>query len=303
MPTSYTSPAFSAEGVHFSMHENIMMIQVDNAFASAVITTHGGSVLSYTPKQSGAGQDLLWVSPTAVYNGQKPVRGGVPVCWPWFGANPQNSTAPAHGFVRNEVWRLDHVATLESGVTEIRLTMESTAESLALWPHNFHLALNIEVGAKLAMSLTTTNLNEHDIQITEAFHTYFKVADARNLAIHGLEGSRHLDTLGNAPAEQQIGVVTLAPPMDSVYLDQTGDVWIVDSGHQRKIVIEKQRADSAVVWNPGPETVKGFADIPDDCWPDFVCVEAGNVFDNAVVIAGGDKHTMTMILSSQQEDA
>ena len=205
MPSSYTQQ-FSAEGVSFSMQENIMMINVENAFASALITTHGGSVLSYTPKN---GQDLLWVSPTAVYNGQKPVRGGVPVCWPWFGASTENASAPAHGFVRNAVWRLDHVANLESGVTEIVLTFDSSPETLAIWPHSFHLALKIEVGEKLAMSLITSNLNDHDIQITEAFHTYFNVADARNLVIAGLEGSTHLDKLSNAPAERQVETLTL----------------------------------------------------------------------------------------------
>ena len=296
MPTRYTQQ-FSAEGVSFSMQENIMMINVQNAFASAQITTHGGCVLSYTPNN---GEDLLWVSPTAIYNGQKPVRGGVPVCWPWFGANAQDASAPAHGFVRNAVWHLDHVANLDSGVTEIVLSFDSNADTLAIWPHNFHLALKIEVGEKLAMSLITSNLNDHDIQITEAFHTYFNVADARNLVINGLEGSTHLDKLSGAPAESQIETLTLVPPMDSVYLDQTGDVSIADAGHQRRIVIEKQHADSAVVWNPGPETVKGFADVPDDLWPEFVCVEAGNIFDNAVMIASGDKHTMTMMLSSQK---
>ena len=293
---SHYRQQFSAEGVSFAMRENIMMIDVENEFASALITTHGGCVLSFTPKN---GQDLLWVSPTALYNGQKPVRGGVPVCWPWFGANTQYASAPAHGFVRNAVWHLDHVAKLDSGVTEIVLTFDSNAETLAIWPHSFHLALKIEVGKKLTMSLITTNLNDYDIQITEAFHTYFNVADARNLVIRGLEGSTHLDKLSNAPAERQMETLTLKPPMDSVYLNQTGDIAIEDAGNQRRIMIEKLHADSAVVWNPGPETVKGFADLPDDLWPEFVCVEAGNIFDNAVVIASGDKHTMSMMLSSQ----
>ncbi|WP_019557500.1 D-hexose-6-phosphate mutarotase [Thiomicrorhabdus arctica] len=296
MPSRY-SQQFSAEGVRFSMRENIMMIDVENAFASAQITTHGGCVLSFTPKN---GQDLLWVSPTALYNGQKPVRGGIPICWPWFGAHSQETSAPAHGFVRNAVWHLDHIANLDSGVTEIVLTFDSNADTLAIWPHSFHLALRIEVGEKLAMSLITTNLSNHDIQITEAFHTYFNVADARNLVITGLEGSTHLDKLSHAPAERQVKTLTLNPPMDSVYLHQTSDVSIEDVGHQRNITIEKQHADSAVVWNPGPETVKGFADVPDDVWPEFVCVEAGNVFDNEVMIASGDKHTMTMLLSSQR---
>jgi glucose-6-phosphate 1-epimerase len=286
----------TAEGVSFRMQDNIMMIEVKNGLASALITTHGGSVLNFKPSDQ---PEVLWVSPTSIYNGQKPVRGGVPICWPWFGANATNPAAPAHGFVRNAVWQLEHVANMPTGVTEVVLGFDSSEETLALWPHYFHAELKIEVGEKLALSLTTYNLNDHDIEITEAFHTYFAVADARDLVIAGLDGATHLDKLTHKPAEVQAGNLVLKPPMDSVYLNHTADTVIEDVGNQRAIVIEKQGAQSAVVWNPGPETVKGFGDIPDDLWPAFVCVEAGNIADNAVVIGANEKHTFTMMLSSQ----
>ncbi len=293
MPQQFASQ-FTAEGVTFSMQDNIMLIQVENDFASAALTTHGASILSFTPK--GA-QDLLWVSPAAVYNGAKPIRGGIPVCWPWFGGAKQ-SGLPAHGFVRNKVWHLDHVMNLDSGVTEVVLTTDADEDSLALWPHHFHLELRVEIGEKLAVSLTTHNTNEHDIEITEALHSYFSVSQATALNISGVEGSIEHDTLCEPAAVAKCNEsITLAPPMDSVFTDQHKDIIISDTQMSRNLLIEKHNAASTIVWNPGEEIVKGFADIDDQAWSDFVCVEAGNVFDNAVVIPAREKHTMSMMLS------
>ena len=287
---------FTAEGVTFSMKDHLMMINVENEFASATLTTHGASVLSYVPK---GGKDLLWVSPTAIYNGEKPVRGGIPVCWPWFGAAKQ-AGLPAHGFVRNQVWHLDHVANLETGVTEIVFTFEPNESTLAIWPHQFHLELRIEVGQKLAVSLTTVNKNDYDIEITEALHTYFNIKESAGLLISGVEGSTEHDTLQKPiQVSARNKAITLAPAMDSVFTDQTNDLVIHDDKASRKIIIEKQQASSAIVWNPGPEIIKGFADVPEQSWVDFVCVEAGNVFENAITIPAGEKHCMRMMLSTR----
>jgi len=286
---------FSVEGVRISQQDKITMIDIENKFARAKITTHGGCVLSFTPNNA---QDLLWVSPTAIYNGEKPVRGGVPVCWPWFGAHPTDSSAPAHGFVRNAVWQLDSVEKLASGVTQVVLSFGSSAETLAIWPYEFHLDLKVTVAETLYLELTTTNLSEQEMLITEAFHTYFNVDNADGLNILGLDGSRHLDKLTHAPEVVQAGTIVLQPPMDSVYLDHTTDAVIEDAGNQRQIKIAKHASASSVVWNPGAEIVKGFGDIPDELWTKFVCVEAGNIFDNAVPIASGQKHSLMMQLAN-----
>lgn len=294
MPHQYANQ-FSAESVRFSMRDSLMLIEVDNALAQATITTHGASVLSFKPKNQT--EDLLWVSPTAVFNGEKAVRGGIPVCWPWFG-QAREAGLPAHGFVRNLVWHLDHVADLPSGQTELVLNSQDSEKTRALWPHRFHLQLKIEIGERLALSLTTFNPNDYDIEITEALHTYFKVSDASGLEIQGLEKSLHLDKLReNAPPQRQESSVTLNPPQDSVYLNQIGEVVIRDEGLQRGVRIDSQHAASTVVWNPGSEIVKGFVDIPDDTWPQFACVESGNVLDNAVMVPSGEKHTLTVIYS------
>lgn len=124
---------FSAKGLSFRTQENVQIIQIDNEFSTAEITPHGGCVLSFIPKAHSNIQDLLWVSPTAVYNAEKPVRGGVPVCWPWFGAHPTEESKPAHGFVRNAPWQLDQVNDLDSGATEVILSFESSEQTLKIW--------------------------------------------------------------------------------------------------------------------------------------------------------------------------
>ncbi|NPA72971.1 MAG: D-hexose-6-phosphate mutarotase, partial [Gammaproteobacteria bacterium] len=183
------------KGVSFSMQEAILNVQVENKHATASITTHGGCVLSFTPKNTDkqgregevtrSEQDLLWVSDQAVYNGQKPVRGGIPICWPWFGAHPDDSSLPAHGFVRNAAWKVAHVAELASGETEILFSFQSNEETKALWPHDFLLELKVLVGQTLALTLTTTNKGLSDFEITEAFHSYFSVGDANQVTISG----------------------------------------------------------------------------------------------------------------------
>lgn len=289
-----------ATGVRLSMREQLMMIEVENDFAKATITPHGACVLSFVPKSGNAsGQDLLWVSEAAVYTGEKPVRGGIPVCWPWFGPASEPGL-PAHGFVRNRVWHLDSVRNLDAGITEIILMLESDKTSLALWPHAFRLELKIEVGTELVMTLTTHNLNDHDIEVTEAFHSYFTVSDAESIQVEGLAPSFCYDKLTDADPVEQVDVLEILPPIDSVFIDQVVPVKIKDVEFQRNICIEKGNARSTVVWNPGPEIIKGFSDMTNDAWTRMLCVEAGNVLQNAVWLPSGEKHKM--ILKVYAED-
>lgn len=285
------------ESVMFTSKGGHNLIEVDNAFATAKISLHGACVLSFVPKKAGA-VDVLWESPTAIYDGSKPIRGGIPVCWPWFGPHPTDETLPAHGFVRDLIWQIDEIDHLDSGATEINLSCTSCPRSLAMWPYAFNLTLKVTVAETLTLDLTTSNLSKDTMTITEALHTYFNVGDVNGLEIAGVKDAMHMNKLSNAPAQRQESDITMAPPMDSVFVNQTAELVINDKLNQRKIHIAKQQAESCVVWNPGPEIVKGFKDIPHDQWQQFVCVEAGNVFDNAVSIAPGESHCLSMQLSA-----
>ncbi|HIE40713.1 MAG TPA: D-hexose-6-phosphate mutarotase [Thiomicrorhabdus sp.] len=283
----------------FDQQDELSIIRVDNVFATASIALYGASVLSFIPKGVSGNLDLLWVSPTAVFDGRKPVRGGVPICWPWFGKHAVNLALPAHGFVRNLLWQLDQVSTLESGATELAFSLESCKSTLEIWPYSFHLALVVTVGETLSLRLITTNLSDQEMRFTEAFHSYFKVEDVSKISVFGLEGSTRVDTLNDGQRSLQSGVLRLSTPtMDSVFLNHSVDAVLEDPLLSRRIYIRKQSSNSSVVWNPGPEIVKGFRDIPEEAWPSFLCVESGNVFEEVVVLAPSKKHELSLELSS-----
>jgi len=278
-------------GVTCSTRDGVEIIEIDNQHAKAQLTTYGATLLSFIPNNQ---QDLLWVSESAVYDGSKPVRGGIPICWPWFGKAKQ-SGLPAHGFVRNLVWTVEKASQLDTGETRILLGCSSSEETLAIWPYEFKLELCVEVGQDLTLNLTSKNLSNQTMPITEALHTYFNVSDPNGLPIDGLQQSRHFNTLLENPSEQTpVEKLILQPSHDSVYLNQTGKVVIDDSAKNRKIMINKRNSKSTIVWNPGPEIVKGFADINDQAWLDFACVESGNVWDDSIELKPQTEHTLSV---------
>lgn len=278
-------------GINFRQEDGVELIEIDNEHAKAVITTLGACVLSFIPNGK---KDLLWVSDQAVYDGSKPIRGGIPVCWPWFG-KALESGLPAHGFVRNKVWQIKKVEHLDSGETRVQLTITADEHSKALWNYDFELVLNIEIGKQLLLSLNTTNCSDEPFTITEALHTYFNIGLPQGLRIEGLDGAIHEDKLVEhaLPVTQQ-GDVVLNPPMDSVFQAVPGEILIHDMDQHRRIRIRNRNAKSAVVWNPGAEIVKGFNDIDNGAWQDFACVESGNVLDDFVTINPGSKHTLSV---------
>ncbi len=287
--------------VVFGQQDELSIITVDNVFSTAKIALYGANVLSFVPKSADSNLDLLWVSPLAVFDGQQPVRGGIPICWPWFGKHATNSSLPAHGFVRNLLWQLDQVSTLGCGATELSFSIKSCKSTLEVWPYSFHLTLVVTVGERLSLRLVTSNLSEQEMCFTEEFHSYFKVGNVSRVSVSGLEGSTRIDTLNNWQRSIQSGALCLSTPaMDSVFLNHSVDAVLDDPLLSRHIYIRKQSSSSSVVWNPGPEVVKGFRDIPEEAWPSFLCVESGNVFEEVVVLAPSKKHELFLELSFAQ---
>ncbi|MFO7604157.1 MAG: D-hexose-6-phosphate mutarotase [Gammaproteobacteria bacterium] len=303
MPASLHS-RFSHPHVTFSRHDQLEMIDIRNAFGSARLTPYGGTVLSYVPQ---GGIDTLWVSETAVYDGSKPVRGGVPVCWPWFGAydpsamgaHPSDSNKKAHGFARYADWEVESVSDQPGGATQVVLSLAPSEAIAAVWPYDFKLQLAVTLGESLQLELIAENRSRQDWVVSEALHTYFRVAEAEGLTLRGLEGVRYQDKLRDSAVATQDGVLRIAPPLDCVYLDHPGTVVIEDDGNQRAIELRKQNSHSTIVWNPGAEGVKAFADMPDDQYHAMLCVEAGNALDNAYRLKAGETHRLGMSIATR----
>ena len=293
---------FSHPGVRFRQRDQLVLVDVENRYGVVTLTTHGGTVLSYRP---AGGDEVLWVSDTAVYDGSKPVRGGVPVCWPWFGpydpaamgADATDMAKKGHGVARYAVWDVAAVRGLDDGATEVVLQLEPDDAIRRAWRWPFALQLVVTLGEALTLALVGENRSDRDWVVSEALHTYFRVAESEGLVIDGLDGAVGVDKLRDDRRTTQEGPLRLDPPMDCVFVGHSGRAVIEDSGNRRRIVIDKAHSASTVVWNPGAEGARGFADMPDDQYAHMVCVEAANALDNAYVLAAGETHRMTMTLA------
>lgn len=273
---------------HTTGNGGLPMINVSNGHADALISVYAGQVLSFQPKGAA---DVLFVSEKAYYAQGKAIKGGVPICWPWFGADPEGKGRPAHGFMRNRMWSEWESRENADGSTTVVLGVESSPETLAIWPHAFKLAMEITVGNTLQLALVTRNTGDAPFTITQALHTYFSVGDIAATSVTGLEGTQYIDKAAGAGGtiKQQDGAVSIAAEVDRVYLGVPSALAIVDGAQNRTIRITSSGNKTAVVWNPWAEIAAGMADLQDDDYTRFVCVETTNAADDVVEVpAGGE---------------
>jgi glucose-6-phosphate 1-epimerase len=268
------------------------MIDVDNAHATARISLYGGQALAYRPR--GAAADLLFVSEQAFYQPGKAIRGGVPVCWPWFGPDPQGQGRPAHGLARTRLWSLRETAALPGGETRVVLGLNDTAETRALWPHAFDLSLTIAVGPTLRLALTTRNTGSTPCEITQALHSYFAVGDIAQTRVSGLDGCVYIDKAAGAggAVRTQNGDVTVNAEVDRVYTGVPAQLTLVDGARSGRVRITAEGSRTTVVWNPWAAIAAGMADLKDDEHQRFVCVETANAADDVITLAPGAAHTL-----------
>ena len=249
---------------------------------------HGAHVWAWQP----LGQDpVLWVSAKSEFEDDKPIRGGVPVCFPWFGPGREGNLQPAHGFARLADWRLvDASETGEGLVVEYELDNEITGEQPA-WPHAYRARLRVAFGPRdLDLELTVENTGDEAFSYEEALHTYLSVGDVRHVRVTGLEGARYLDKVSGEWADQ-VGEVEITSETDRVYLS-TDDVLVDDPTPGRKLRISKRGSANTVVWNPWVAKSAAMPDFGDDEWTGMLCIEAANALDDAVRLEPGASHTM-----------
>ncbi len=280
--------AFSdVEGLTFSADSaGRPLLNIRHERAEAIVSLYGGHVLSY--RRAGEAE-RLFLSDTAVFEDGKAIRGGIPVCWPWFGADPEGAGRAAHGFARTSAWQLESVEqTPEAAIVLLSLPMSEA--SLALWPHAFSLQLEIRVGDSLALALITRNTGDAPFTLTQALHTYFAVEDIAAVSVTGLEGVRYLDKAWGDDSVQQ-GAIAFTGEVDRIYLDPPAVQQIRGTG-QGEVRIESGGNGSMVVWNPWIEKAAAFADMPDEAYRHFVCVETTNAAPDTVELAPGAQHVL-----------
>ncbi len=268
------------------------MIQVKTAKAKALISIHAGQVLSYQP--AGEAEDVLFLSEKAYYQDGKAIKGGAPICWPWFGADPEGKGRPGHGFVRNRGWNVVATEALANGDIKVTVGLDDTSETQAIWPHAFSLRQEIVIGDSLNLSLNTRNTGKEKFTITQAFHTYFKVGDISRAKVSGLADCDYLDKAGGGNTQKhQTGDVTIDAEVDRIYLNVGNTLTIDDAALKRQIQITSQGSKTAVVWNPWEKIAKDMADLEDHDYQRLLCVETTNAADDVREVAPGGECRLT----------
>jgi glucose-6-phosphate 1-epimerase len=253
---------------------------------------HGAHVTSWRPR--GAEQ-VLFVSSRSRWEDRRAIRGGVPICFPWFGSKADDAHAPAHGFVRTMSWQLESITQAEDAV-RVSMFTQSTDETKRWWPADFHLVHRATFGSTLTQELVLTNRGSTSLRFEEALHTYLSVGQIEKVLLRGLNDVRYLDkTDANRPKTQQ-GPIVILSETDRVYLNTRDVIELEDHSLRRRLRVAKANSLTTVVWNPWVEKAKALSDFGDAEWMQMVCVEASNVSDFAVEVAPGCQHVMQAIV-------
>ncbi|WP_447595168.1 D-hexose-6-phosphate mutarotase [Aquipseudomonas campi] len=279
--------------------------RVHNGDAELLVAQQGAQVLHY---QHGNQPPLIWLSDEAGYQSGQSVRGGIPVCWPWFGdlrRNPpavralhqQVDSAPAHGGVRGLDWRLQGIDE-QDGVVSLEFAFDSSHQPLPDWPHAVELRLTIRLDQHLHLELTSHNLGTVPVALSQALHTYFAVSDIHAVNVAGLDGCRYIETLAGWEERTQQGELHFSGETDRIYLDTPSRLTIVDSGWQRRIHLDAQGSRSAVVWNPWIDKAARLSHFADDAWQGMLCIETANIWDDCITLAPGERHRLALSLWS-----
>ncbi|HEY1028002.1 MAG TPA: D-hexose-6-phosphate mutarotase [Pseudomonas sp.] len=274
------------------------------ADSELLVAQQGAQILGY---QRDGQPPLIWLSPEAIYQRGRSVRGGVPICWPWFGdlrrnpqvvqAHYQQPEAPAHGLVRALDWELLGIDEENDGVT-LRLAYDTRKSPLAGWPRDACLTFVVRLGHDLGMSLETHNRGETPLALSQALHTYLAVSDVRQVSVEGLQGCRYLDTLQDWQERRQQDEPGFGTETDRIYLDTPARLSIVDPGWGRRIHLDARGSRSAVLWNPWVDKARRLSQFPDDAWQDMLCIETANVLEDIVRLQAGERHRLELHLSS-----
>lgn len=263
---------------------------IKNKHGKAVVSTYSGQVLSYIPADQN--NDLLFVSEAAYFQQGKATKGGIPVCWPWFGPDPENKGRSAHGFVRNRQWQVINTAETDNETTQLLLGINSDKETLGIWPHAFELRIEVTVGPTLKIKLITTNSGQQAFTITQALHTYFNVGEVTRVQVTGLEQKNYIDKLDEMTVKTQAGAVRINEAVDRIYMDTENPVSIEDPVLQRQIQINTSGSKTAVVWNPWIKQSAEMSDFRDDEYHKMLCVETANAGPEQITLAPGETHQL-----------
>ncbi|MCO7514695.1 D-hexose-6-phosphate mutarotase [Pseudomonas guariconensis] len=291
--------------VETEQHGELNCWRITSDHAELLIAQQGAQVLSY---QRLGEPPLLWLSDQAIFRRGKSVRAGAPVCWPWFGnlqRNPQavqamyhGEQAPAHGLARTRDWQLLGIEDAGSDL-RIEFGLPEAQGDLPGWPHEVELKLLVELGGQLKLTLTSYNLGNDDVTLSQALHSYFAVSDVHQVQVEGVAGLDYIETLADWEQRRQQGALGFTGETDRIYLGTPQRLAIVDPHWNRRITLDSSGSRSAVIWNPWTDRAHELADMADDGWQRMLCIETANVWDDVVTLAPGASHALSVTFASE----
>jgi glucose-6-phosphate 1-epimerase len=284
---------FGIEGqLNFSEDASgLVVAKIDNAQGAASLCLQGAHLMSWQPKSQSV--PVVWLSRDAKLAAGKSIRGGAPVCWPWFGAHSTESGFPGHGFARTVPWRVIESGTEPDGATRLTLRLVASDKTRVQWPHDCNVDLTVIAGETLRMEITTENTGSTDFVIGEALHTYFQIGDIGAVRVSGLEGCEYWDKVGGSSLRVQDGAIGFPAETDRVYINTAAECVIHDDKLKRRIHVAKSGSMSTVVWTPWAEKAGKMGDMGQpDGWREMLCVESANAIDNLVKVEAGTLHTL-----------
>ncbi|MGH7179971.1 MAG: D-hexose-6-phosphate mutarotase, partial [Tepidisphaeraceae bacterium] len=235
------------------------------------------------------------------YQPDKAIRGGVPICFPWFGPKPDDPKAPAHGFARLCEWELEDIKQGEDGSIMIAAALRSDDRTRSRWGADFQATILATLGQTLAVQLEVTNPSSQAFTFEEALHSYLLVGDVKQVSVAGLGGAGYIDKTRQAQRfTQDDRPIQFVEETDRVYLETRAACAVTDPMLARRIIVGKAGSDSTVLWNPWTNKSKAMSDFGDDEWLRMLCVEACNVGESAVTLAPGASHVMTASVAVEQ---
>ncbi|HQY33212.1 MAG TPA: D-hexose-6-phosphate mutarotase [Actinotalea sp.] len=269
-------------------------VVVCTASATAEVHLQGAHVTSWAPVGAAP---VIWMSERSAFSPGVPLRGGVPLCFPWFGP-PPSGDGPLHGFARTASWTLADALEQGDDVVLLLTLSHHDVPGTPAWPHAFEARCTLTVGATLTIALQVTNLDDEPVTYADALHTYLAVGDVRGVSITGLEQSGYVDRLVSPEWLEPSGQpLAISAETDRVYA-QPGTIVVVDPVGGRSLGVTASGSANAVVWNPWIAKSAAMGDFGDDEWAAMVCVETCNALDGAVTLAPGESHTTTATIAT-----
>jgi glucose-6-phosphate 1-epimerase len=274
-------------------------VQVTGAFGEGEMYLHGAHVTSWKP---AGNEEAVFISTKARWEEGQAIRGGIPICFPWFRGKSDDPHAPAHGVVRTKTWQLESIVESENGVAVTMFT-QSDEQTRRWWPGDFRLVHRATFGAELRMELVCRNTGTTSFRFEQALHTYNRIANIQNAQVHGLDNVSYFDNTESNKEKVQRGDVLVASATDSAYRNTQHEVVLLDADKKRRIRLRKEHSLTTVVWNPWSEGAARLQDLGDGEWKQFLCVEASNILDAAINLAPGKEHTMAAVLTVERDGA